>query len=140
MLEKSKISSLNTQTFALQDLQGMWKPTCPVQVSTLPCPGQRVFLEICPVSCSEQGRFCPALCTPLGSITFFYDVCSSTKKDFYNVDIDKLLLFSQKGTHFVKRIKHRLFHCLSDWVMNNCIRCLLVSFYRWYVIVLQLLR
>ena len=30
--------------------------TCPVQVSTLPCPGRRVFLEICPVSCPEQGR------------------------------------------------------------------------------------
>ena len=30
--------------------------TCPVQVLTLPCPGQRVFLEICPVSCPEQGR------------------------------------------------------------------------------------
>ena len=56
MLEKSKISYLNTQTFALQNLQGMWTPTCPVQVSTLPCPGQRVFLEICPVSCPEQGR------------------------------------------------------------------------------------
>ena len=39
--------------------------TCPVQVSNLPCPRQRVFLEICPVSCPEQGRFCPALWTPL---------------------------------------------------------------------------
>ena len=56
MLEKSKISYLNTQTFALQNLQGMWTPTCPVQVSNLPCPGQRVFLEICPVSCPEQDR------------------------------------------------------------------------------------
>ena len=65
MLEKSKISYLNTQTFALQNLQGIWTPTCPVQVSNLPCPGQRVFLEICPVSCPEQGRFCPALRTPL---------------------------------------------------------------------------
>ena len=49
MLEKSKNSYLNTQTFALQNLGGMWTPICPVQVSTLPCPGQRVFLEICPV-------------------------------------------------------------------------------------------
>ena len=39
--------------------------TCPVQVSTLPCPGRRVFLEICPVSCPEQGRLCPVLWTPL---------------------------------------------------------------------------
>ena len=53
MLEKSKNSYLNTQTFALQNLQGMWTPTCPVQVSTLLCPGQRVFLEICLVSCPE---------------------------------------------------------------------------------------
>ena len=70
MLEKSKISYLNTQTFALQNLQGMWTPTCPVQISTLPCPGQRVFLEICPVSCPEQGRFCPALWTPLVHTSF----------------------------------------------------------------------
>ena len=44
MLEKSKISYLNTQTFALQNLQGMWTPTCP----DLSCPS-----------------FEPALWTPL---------------------------------------------------------------------------
>ena len=56
MLEKCKISSLNTQTFALENVGGMWTPTCP----DLPCPGQRVFLEICPVSCpvDTSGQEC----------------------------------------------------------------------------------
>ena len=55
MLEKCKISSLNTQSFAVENVGGMWTPTCPVQVSSLPCPGQRVFLEV-PCSGQDTGQ------------------------------------------------------------------------------------
>ena len=57
------------------------------------------------------------------------NVYFSTKKDFYNVDIDKLPSFSQKRINFVKRRSVRFstrknavfFSHLADWVVANAL-------------------
>ena len=64
-----------------------------------------------------------------GVFTKKTNVYFSTKKDFYNVDIDKLPSFSQKRINFVKRRSVRFstrknavfFRPLADWVVANAL-------------------
>ena len=135
MLEKSKISSLNTQTFALQNLQGMWTPTCP----DLSCPSFDPALSratcisrnlSCALPCSGQGtgqgKFCPALWTPLICTIFKFlsDVyhiqnTSLTIKEcrYENQNLLENQFFLHKDLTFEKR--HVRGFCLALKTLSN---------------------
>ena len=100
--------------------------TSPVQVSNLPCPEQRVFLEICPVSCPEQGRTQDRAGSALPCGHIWYTLCSLNFEMIQEINVNCFYLNRKiiwMNIWLILLYKEHLIICLKQHDTFKLYRC-----------------